>query len=247
MTLATQQALKLQDRANALNRSFQGLAAHQIIDRLINGHVAGSVAVVSSFGGEAAALLKLVADRDPTTPVVFLDTRRHFAETIGYVDDLMDQLGMTTLVRARPRPAHIAAEDSDLSLAQRDSDRCCYLRKTLPMISVLRNYDCVLTGRKRFQTAERKSMDYVEIQETWLRVNPLADWTREMVLEFLATRNMLSHPLVSEGYPSIGCEPCTRRSDDYRTGRWANEDKTECGIHITEDGKIVRINRDENA
>src|SRR3546814_10062182 len=81
----------------------------------------------------------------------------------------MDRLGLTTLLRARPQPAHLAAEDPDLDLAERDSDRCCYLRKTLPMISVLRNYDCVLTGRKRFQTAERAGMDYVEVQETWLR------------------------------------------------------------------------------
>src|SRR3546814_20253819 len=92
------------------------------------------------------------------------------SDLLQYVDDLMDRLGLTTLLRARPQPAHLAAEDPDLDLAERDSDRCCYLRKTLPMISVLRNYDCVLTGRKRFQTAERAGMDYVEVQETWLRV-----------------------------------------------------------------------------
>src|SRR3546814_6500709 len=134
------------------------------------------------------------------------------SDLLQYVDDLMDRLGLTTLLRARPQPAHLAAEDPDLDLAERDSDRCCYLRKTLPMISVLRNYDCVLTGRKRFQTAERAGMDYVEVQETWLRVNPLADWSHEKIRTFLAEKDLARHPLVREGYPSIGCEP---RSEEH--------------------------------
>src|SRR3546814_11905373 len=87
----------------------------------------------------------------------------------------MDRLGLTTLLRARPQPAHLAAEDPDLDLAERDSDRCCYLRKTLPMISVLRHYECVLTGRQRFQPAERAGLAYGEVQEIWLRVKPVAD------------------------------------------------------------------------
>lgn len=241
MTLVTRQTLELQAKADSLNASFQGLNTQKMLDRLLSGQVAGRVAVLSSFGAEAAVLLKLVADKDPTTPIVFLDTRRHFAETLKYVDDLMETLGLTTLVRARPSPGHLIAEDADGLLASRDSDRCCYLRKTLPMIGVLKNYDCVLTGRKRFQTAERSNIGYVDVQENWLRANPLADWTHERLTEFLIDHNLLKHPLVSQGYPSIGCEPCTSRSEDYRAGRWADEDKTECGIHITEDGKIIRV------
>ena len=240
MTLITRRVLELQERADALNRQFAGKKSVQILDALLNGQVAGNVAVVSSFGAEAAVLLKMVADKDPTTPVVFLDTRRHFPETLTYVDDLMDQLGLTTLVRARPRPGNLAAEDPDTDLAERDSDRCCYLRKTLPMISVLRHYDCILTGRKRFQTDDRSTMDVVEVQETWLRANPLASWDLEDIQTYLQKHELLRHPLVSQGFSSIGCEPCTEASDDYRAGRWADKDKTECGIHITEDGRIVR-------
>lgn len=243
MSLVTRSQIELEERAEALRASFAGLTTRQMLDRLLNGGVAGRVAVISSFGAEAAVLLKLVADRAPATPIVFLDTRRHFPETLQYVDDLMDALGLTTLLRVRPQPVRLAAEDPDLDLACRDSDRCCYLRKTLPMISVLRNYDCVLTGRKRFQTAERAGMGHVEAQETWLRVNPLADWSHDRIREFLAEKNLLEHPLVHKGYPSIGCEPCTRKSDTYRAGRWAGQSKTECGIHITEDGKIVPIER----
>ena len=100
MGINTSTAIALEERARQLNREFAGLSAQQILGRLLRGGIAGRVAVVSSFGAEAACLLKLVADKDPATPVVFLDTRKHFAETLQYVDDLMDQLGMTTLVRS---------------------------------------------------------------------------------------------------------------------------------------------------
>jgi phosphoadenosine phosphosulfate reductase len=239
MSLNTSTSIALQDRARALNREFRGLSAQRIVGRLLRGRVAGRVAVVSSFGAETACLLKLVADKDPATPVVFLDTRKHFSETLRYVDDLMDQLGLTTLVRARPASTGLVAEDPDGTLHQRDGDRCCHIRKTLPMIGVLKNFDCVLTGRKRFQTDRRAEMEVVEVQESWLRVNPLADWTREQALEFLEKNGILQHPLVSMGYASIGCEPCTAPSEHHREGRWPGSDKTECGIHITEDGKIV--------
>ena len=102
MNVNTATSIELNERARKLNAEFEGLTAQQMIGRLLRGGVAGRVAVISSFGAEAACLLKLVADKDPATPVVFLDTRKHFAETLAYVDDLMDQLGLTTLVRARP-------------------------------------------------------------------------------------------------------------------------------------------------
>jgi phosphoadenosine phosphosulfate reductase len=86
-------------------------------------------------------------------------------------------------------------------------------------------------------------MDVVEVQESWLRVNPLADWTREQALEFLEQNGILQHPLVAMGYASIGCEPCTAPSEHHREGRWPGSDKTECGIHITADGKIVPARR----
>lgn len=246
MALGTRASYELQAKASELNDAFADLSAQQILDRLLNGRVAGSVAIVSSFGAEAAVLLKLVAEKDPTTPVVFLDTRKHFDETLDYVDDLMDQLGLTTLVRARPSLARLTIDDPDGNLHASDSDRCCYLRKTLPMIGVLKNYSCVLNGRKRHQTPDRASMQIVDVQESWLRVNPLADWTRSDTLNFLSDHNLLEHPLVSQGYASIGCAPCTVPSDDHRAGRWSDQDKTECGIHITEGGRVSRAGNQSN-
>lgn len=244
MNKETNASIELAEKAHRLNDKFEGLSAEQMLSQLLHGRIAGRVAVVSSFGAEAACLLSLVASKDPSTPVVFLDTRKHFQETIDYVDELMDRLGLTTLVRARPAPASLRAEDPDGELNQHDPDRCCYLRKTLPMVRILSNFDCILTGRKRFQTDDRSRMDIVEVQESWLRVNPLHDWSHSQVSEYLEAKEILQHPLVSQGYPSIGCAPCTQPSSDIRAGRWAGREKTECGIHITSEGKIVRISQD---
>ncbi|QLC25971.1 phosphoadenylyl-sulfate reductase [Parasphingopyxis algicola] len=236
MALATRTAIELDKKAAALNASFEKLTTPQIIAQILNGRVAGRTAVLSSFGAEAAVLLKLVADKDPTTPVVFLETRKHFTETLEYVDALMDALGLTTLVRVRPSAAQLAAADPWGDLHATDSDRCCYVRKTLPMIGALKNYDCVLTGRKRFQTDDRKQMDHVEVQQSWLRINPLAGWTPDDINAFLNDHGLARHPLVACGYASIGCAPCTIPSEDDRAGRWAGQEKTECGIHEYEGG-----------
>jgi MFS family permease len=149
MSTNTATSIALAEKARDLNAAFAGLTAQQMLSRILHGGVAGRVAVISSFGAESACLLSLVASKDPSTPIVFLDTRKHFAETLTYVDDLMDRLGLTTLVRARPSPARLEVDDPHGELHAIDADRCCFLRKTLPMIGVLRNYDCVLTGRIR--------------------------------------------------------------------------------------------------
>ena len=125
MTVNTSNAIALADKAKELNAVFAGLSAQQMLSRLLHGGVAGRVAVISSFGAEAACLLSLVASKEPSTPIVFLDTRKHFAETLVYVDDLMDRLGLTTLVRARPSSAGLEVDDPDGELYARDSDRCC--------------------------------------------------------------------------------------------------------------------------
>ena len=246
MTLGTNKTQELRRKAAKLNEQFAGLNARQILSRVINGGVAGRAAVLSSFGAEAAVLLKLVAEKNPATPVVFLDTRKHFPETLAYVENLTDALGLTTLVRARPSYGQLAVSDPDGNRHATAPDRCCYARKTLPMISTLRNFDCVLTGRKRHQTDDRAQMDVVEVQESWLSINPLADWSLDEVRAYAREMALPAHPLVSQGFQSIGCQPCTQPSEDYRAGRWAGSDKTECGIHITKDGKVRRIGANTN-
>jgi phosphoadenosine phosphosulfate reductase len=132
-------------------------------------------------------------------------------------------------------------KDPDGTLWSRDTDACCDFRKTIPLTKALAPFKAQVTGRKRFQTRERADMLPVEYFDGRYRFNPLWQWDLQQ-LEAFAERNSLpAHPLVEDGYPSIGCMPCTRRvqaGEDYRAGRWSGLDKDECGIHLTDGGGI---------
>jgi len=194
----------------------------------------GETAVVSSFGSESAVLLHLVAEVDPTTPVLFINTGKLFAETLRYRDRLQDLLGLGDIRTLAPHPADRAAKDPDGTLWARDTDACCNFRKVIPIRRALEGFAAQITGRKRFQTQARAEMRAVEYFDGRFRFNPLSDWTQADLEAYIARHNLPRHPLVEDGYPSIGCMPCTRRvhvGEAYRDGRWAGLDKDECGIH----------------
>ena len=188
--------------------------------------------------------LEAIAEAAPDTPVLFVDTGKLFDETCRYRDDLTSHLGLTDVRNLKPNADHLAADDPDGLLHQSNPDLCCHIRKTLPLISALRPFKVWISGRKRHHGGERTALPRVEIQDGKLKLNPLYDWPREAIEAYLRDHDLPAHPLVAEGYPSIGCDPCTVPvSDpdaDPRAGRWADSDKTECGIHIGEDGQIVR-------
>ena len=198
------------------------------------------ICVVSSFGAESAVLLHMVAQIDPTTPVIFLNTGKLFGETLRYRDRLQTLLGLTDVRSNGPHPTDLAEKDSNEDLWQKNNDMCCHIRKNLPQERALKGFKAVLTGRKRFQTSQRGSMQRIEIDDeaaARLRINPLADYTLEDLQAYLETHNLPKHPLVKDGYLSIGCMPCTdkvKEGDDYRSGRWSEQDKEECGMHGTE-------------
>jgi phosphoadenosine phosphosulfate reductase len=195
---------------------------------------AGRAAVVSSFGSESAVLLHLVAEIDPTTPVLFINTGKLFGETLRYRDRLQDRLGLGDVRSLGPHPADRAARDPDGTLWARDTDACCNFRKVVPIRRALEGFAAQITGRKRFQTEARHAMRKVELFEGRFRFNPLADWTQADLEAHIARHDLPRHPLVEDGYPSIGCMPCTRRvkgDEGYRDGRWSGLDKDECGIH----------------
>jgi phosphoadenosine phosphosulfate reductase len=192
------------------------------------------VGVVSSFGAESAVLLHLIAQIDPTTPVLFLNTGKLFGETLRYRDRLQDTLGLTDIRNIGPHPADRARLDPQGTLWSKSTDDCCGFRKVVPLRRALEGFDAQITGRKRFQTNARQTMEPVEFFEDRFRFNPLADWTQADIEAYFAAHNLPRHPLVEDGYPSIGCIPCTRRvaaGEGYRDGRWAGLDKDECGIH----------------
>ena len=195
----------------------------------------GRVAIVSSFGAESAVLLALAAKADPSVPVFFLDTKRHFPETLVYRDVLSARLGLTNVRTIGPREKSLEDRDPQDQLAAFDPDACCVLRKVEPLDLVLPDFDVWITGRKRNQAQTRSRLQLVEREDNGqVKLNPLANWTPERIGDAMSEWGLPPHPLVAQGYTSIGCAPCTRAirsGEDGRAGRWAGLAKTECGIH----------------
>jgi phosphoadenosine phosphosulfate reductase len=221
-------------RAAVLAWRYGDLEAEALLEPLITQEFRGRIALLSSFGSEAALLLDMVARIDRHTPVIFLDTGRLFRETVAYRDRLVARLGLADLRSVEPEAAEIAHRDPDSTLADRDADACCHLRKVEPLGRALRGFDAVISGRKRYHGGARRDLAAIEADADIIRVNPLWRYDRVRLEQAFAARRLPRHPLEAEGYLSIGCSPCTDRAapdEDRRAGRWRGRDKTECGIH----------------
>lgn len=193
------------------------------------------VAVLSSFGAESATLLHLVAEVDPATPVLFLETGQHFLQTLQYRRELEQRLGLTDVRIVVPDAHERADVDPGDDLWRRDPDACCDLRKVRPLARASAGFDVLVTGRKRRQATTRRDLAVFEALDGHLRLNPLAAWSEADVAAYAQARDLPSHPLVAQGYASIGCWPCTRpveTGEDARAGRWSGRTKVECGIHL---------------
>ncbi len=234
--LAQPDALHAVERAADLEARFGQLKAEEIIARSVTEWFPGEIGVVSSFGADSAVLLKLIADVDPSVPVAFLDTGQHFGETLQYRDDLAADLGLTNLRIIHPLDEVLAARDADGTLHQRDTTACCDIRKVEPMARAVEPYRAWFTGRKRHQASTRAAMPVFEAVGKRIRINPIADWTTEDLADAMKRFDLRANPLVAYGYLSIGCFPCTQPVEpggDARSGRWAGQAKTECGIHLS--------------
>ncbi|NLR72552.1 phosphoadenylyl-sulfate reductase [Novosphingobium sp. ERN07] len=226
-----------------LNNLFRGSDTQEMLRSVIRDGLAGDLAVVSSFGAESAVLLHLIAEVDPSVPVLFLETGKHFAETVAYRDELIGFLGMTNLQIIEPDADVIAKKDENGLRWSWDPDGCCEIRKVEPLAKALLHFDASLTGRKGFQSKTRAGLPRFEIDHSdaqgRLKINPLASWDKSALEGYFAQYGLPAHPLVAQGYPSIGCAPCTSKvapGEDPRSGRWKGWDKTECGIHQPTDG-----------
>jgi phosphoadenosine phosphosulfate reductase len=225
----------LQEKAGARD-------AHGILELALTGEFAGRTAVVSSFGAESAVLLHLVAAIDPATPILFLNTGKLFGETLRYRDRLQDELGLEDVRSLAPSQEARLRNDPEGTLWSKNADACCNFRKVVPLAKALEPFAAQVTGRKRFQTRERAGMQPVEYFEGRYRFNPLWRWSLAELEAYMHEHRLPRHPLVEDGYPSIGCMPCTQRvptGEDYRAGRWAGLDKDECGIHLGVDGEGI--------
>lgn len=221
-----------------LNRMFRGSSTQEWLEAVIKDNLAGDIAIVSSFGAESAVLLHLVAQVAPNIPVLFLDTGKHFAETLKYRDLLVEQIGLTNLQILSPDAGDLARQDETGLRWSYDPDGCCEIRKVKPLAKALENFDASFTGRKSFQSSTRANLPRFELDTSdaqgRLKINPLIDWSAEDIAAYFEQHDLPRHPLVARGFPSIGCEPCTHKvapGEDPRSGRWKGWDKTECGIH----------------
>jgi phosphoadenosine phosphosulfate reductase len=191
-------------------------------------------ALTSSMGD--SVLAHVASKVAPGIPVVFLDTGYHFAETIGTRDAVAATLPVT-LVNVVPRQT-VAEQDAThgKDLFARDPDLCCALRKVAPLEDALTSYDAWATGLRRDETHDRVIAPVIgwDEKKRKVKVSPLARWTAAEVERYIDENGVLVNPLAYDGYPSIGCFPCTRRvapGEDPRSGRWSGTGKTECGIH----------------
>jgi phosphoadenosine phosphosulfate reductase len=218
-----------------LNHMFRGRDTVEMLEVLLKENMLGDVAIVSSFGAESAVLLHLIASVDPSVPVLFLETGKHFPETLAYRDLLQDKIGFTDLRNLTPDEALLMQKDENGLRWSYDPDGCCEIRKVLPLKRSLAGFDAQFTGRKAFQSSTRNALPRFEIEDGRLKVNPLADWTKARLDAYMAEHELPAHPLVEQGYLSIGCAPCTsvvKPGEDPRAGRWRGWEKVECGIHV---------------
>ncbi len=229
---------------NDLLEAYAGLEGRDLI-RTINRDYKGKVGLLSSFGAESAVLLHMVSEVDRNIPIIFLDTLKLFPETIAYRDRLVRELGLTDVRVFQPNVADIENGDPAGTLHLSNPDKCCYIRKSLPMEKAFFGFEVMISGRKRFHGATRADLKFVTLDGDRLKVEPLAGFTALDLQTYMVTHQLPSHPLKLAGYHSIGCVPVTCTApggsmDDPRAGRWMGTDKIECGIHFSANGKIIR-------
>jgi len=228
----------LPETVSALNAKLTHHGARDVLRAAFD--AVPDLALVSSFGAESVVLLHLAATTRRDVPVYMIDTEMLFPETLAYQQDVAERLRLTNMHIIRA--ADIKERDPYGALHLTNPDACCALRKTVPLQAALQGHGGWITGRKRYQSGRRASLDFFEVEGARIKVNPLARWRPEDVAEYMAENRLPRHPLVAQGYPSIGCAPCTSKvaeGEDARAGRWRDQDKDECGIHFV-DGKAVR-------
>jgi phosphoadenosine phosphosulfate reductase len=224
----------LQRTAEQAGRDLEGAPAQDVLRWAVDTFGDGFVIASSMGDGLLAHLASSVASG---VDVLFLDTGYHFAETIGTRDAVaqvydVDVRTMLPLITVEQQTAEHGPE-----LFRRDPDACCAIRKVEPLRRGLAPYTAWASGIRRDETADRRTIGVVEwdAKRSMVKVNPIAAWTQAQADAYVADNGVLVNPLAYDGYPSIGCAPCTRRvaaGEDPRSGRWADSGKTECGLHV---------------
>lgn len=218
-----------------LNQKFEQASPYEVLQWAVTtyGH---KLALVTSFQPTGIVLLHMLRDLAPDLTVLTLDTGLLFPETYALIDQVEARFGIK-VVRVRPaQTVEQQAQSHGDALWQRDPDQCCALRKTAPLNAALQGYAAWITGLRRDQSSARAATPIIEWDSArhMVKLSPLATWTDDMVWAWIHSHNLPYNPLHEQGYPSIGCAPCTHpvgQGEDKRAGRWRGRDKIECGIH----------------
>ncbi len=233
MTTATAEQqfseMSVEDRIKELNERYHSLTPEERVVQLYKDFAEEEVMLTSSFATNSAFLLHLFATTAPHQKIHFIDTGFHFAETLAYKKQLAE-LYHLDVVDVHPedwKHEYTVKEE----VWKSDPDFCCSINKVEPLAEVKKNFNVWVSGLMRWQTEHRSSLDVFEFRGGMIKFYPLIDVTKEQREEYIKSHQLPFHPLVAEGYSSVGCTHCTRPGDD-RCGRWVDTPKSECGLHL---------------
>ena len=216
-----------------LNERFESCSPQEILEWSI-GTYWPNIAMSSSFQTQSIPLLHMSARIKPELPVYFLDTGCHFPETLRFKDMMQKRLGLNIVVLRNGHAPENEESQSHEPLYRTDPDQCCFLNKVEPLRKMLQNMTAWITGIRREQTVQRAQTNVLELQSNGLvKINPLLNWTKQDLWQYIHDHNLPLHPLFAKGYLSVGCAPCTRPvspGESERDGRWPGTDKIECGL-----------------
>lgn len=217
-----------------LNKELESKSPQERIQWAIDRY-APNIATTSSFGADASVMLHLTNSVYPGIRVFFLETGFHFKETLEFRDSMIEKYNLN-IINLTCEMGHEKFLEQYGPLHQSDAEKCCYINKVKPLEEALSKVGAWFSGIRRSQSKTRAEIKYVEEYMTDIyKFNPIADWDKEDVAQYIQANNLPVHPLKEKGFLSIGCQPCTRAvkpGEDPRAGRWDSSDKTECGIHI---------------
>ena len=226
--------LEKEELARVKAEELEHATAEQVIRWAVDNFE--SLTFACSFGAEDVVIVDMLQNISPSTDIFYLDTDFHFKETYETRDRRIERDGMEFFkVAPKLNPEEQAAAHGE-SLWTVDPNACCNIRKVEPLTRILSQYDSWITGIRRDQAPTRANAKKIEYDSKFglMKFNPIADWTSEEVWQYIRDNDIIYNPLHDQHYPSIGCEQCTRQvmpGEDPRAGRWANSDKTECGLH----------------
>lgn len=212
-----------------LNAKYKALSIEQRVQELYRDFDVEEIMLTSSFAATSAILLKIFSDVNKSQPVFFIDTGYHFEDTLNYKQQLTDAYGLNVKSISAIKEEHLLTLQE--KTWQKNPDYCCFINKVKPLDLIKKNYTLWVSGLMEWQSDHRATLNIFEERGEILKFYPLLDVNQEERDSFIKEHKLPFHPLIAKGYSSIGCSHCTSPGED-RSGRWNNNPKTECGLHL---------------